>query len=360
MSFQELYRIAEKNYRLLTKKQFALAFPEYAGRSRLMLDGIAGEGEWFDYAVREHLMGHLDLLIQGENGNYRLCHENFLDYLAGEDKKNRDIYRKAAKKLYGLRAGAGVLALLLLAGGGLAARRIWGPAALTREERAVMRNASQRLLINLQLLDIQLTEQENVLKTASENKVLEGEARACESLRQEIERIRNFQGKYQTAASDGVQVLEELGEIAGRGKLEEFPLDALQSLYMRTFEMEDVMEEALGYLEDCLCSPESAYRDRARREPLVKAYQEYVEAYGAVAYLELNQVLSYMEEENRDMVLDSVADMSVLKRYMLKYPLSGMDEDELERRREAAENQLEDARGSLRRQNFPMKAQGWQ
>lgn len=360
LSFQELYRLAEKSYRLLTRKQFALAFPEYAGRSRLMLGGIAGEGEWFDYAVREHLMGHLDLLVRGESGSYRLCHENFLDYLARKDKKNRSIYRKAARKLYGARVGAGLLAALLLAGGGVAAGRIWGPGILTEEERAVMRNASQRLLINLQLLDIQLMEQENVLKTAFEDKVLEGEDSASEGLRQEIERIRNSRVRYQAAASDGARLLEELGEIAGREKKGDFPLDVLRRLYLRTFEMEDVMEEALGYLEDCLCSPESPYRDRARREPLVEAYQEYVEAYGAVAYLELNQVLFYMEEENVDMVLDSVADMSVLKRYMLKYPLSGMVDDELERQREAAQNQLEDAKGSLRRQNFPMKAPGWQ
>lgn len=360
LTFQELYKIAEKNYRLLMKKQFALAFPAYAGRSRLMLDGIANEGEWFDYAVREHLVGHLDLLVQGGSGNYRLCHENFLDHLAGEDKKNRDLYRKAAQKRYGMRAAAGILAMVLLAGGGAAAGKLFGPERLTAEEKAVLQNAAQRLLINLQLLDIQLMEQENVLETASGDKVLDGDISASESLGQEIRKVLSSREKYQTTASDGVGLLAEVGELAGKGKKKSFPLDTLQRLYIRTFEMEDVMEEALGYLEECLCDPESIYRDRARREPLVKAYQEYVEAYGAVTYLELSQVLSYMEEEDADMVLDSVADMHVLKRYLLRYPLSGMTDDGLERQREAAKAQLEDAMGSLRRQDFPMKATGWQ
>lgn len=359
LTFQELYGLAEKSYRILLKKQFALAFPEYAGRSRVMLAGIANEGEWFDYAVREHLMGRLDLLVQAESGNYRLCHENFLGYLAEEDRRNRRIYRKAAGRLYGMRIGAGLLAALLLTGGGMAAARVWGPGTLTREEKAVMRNACQRLLINLQLLDIQLMEQENVLKEASESKVLDGDRAESEKLRQELQRVRNEKERYQITASDGAELLEELRGIAGQGKGEPFPLDTLEDLYMRPFEMADMMEDVLGYLDDCLCAPDSPYQNRSQREPLVKAYGEYVEAYGDAAYLELNQILSYMEEDDRAMVLDAVADMSVLKRYMLKYPLSAMTADEWERRREAAENQLEDAKGSLRRQNFSMKAPGW-
>ena len=59
------------------------------------------------------------------------------------------------------------------------------------------------------------------------------------------------------------------------------------------------------------------------------------------------------------MVMDAIAGMSTFKQYVLKYPLSGVKEEELDRQLAASESQLEDARGELRQQNFPMTAVGW-
>lgn len=363
LTLPELYELSGRNYRRLLKKQFAMAFPEYAGKSRLMLKGIANEGEWFDYAIREHLMERLNLLTQSGSGNFRLCHENFLEYLAAENKRNRKIYRSAAGKVYGLRLEIGLLAAVLLASGGAIVWHACMPKGLTEAEMRSVRNAAQRLLVNLQLLDVQLMNQENLLKEASASEVLEGDPVESEKLRENIERILEKQQQYQMTASDGARLIGELEDI-GR----EIPLDTLQRLYLRTFDMNEIMEESLGHLEACLCDPDSVYEDRAKREPVVVAYQQYLEAYGAVVYLELTQVLSYVKaaagedtkEDTVDLVLDGVAEMSVLKRYMAEYPLSGITEEELGWQLAAAESQLEDARGELRKQNFPMEASAWQ
>lgn len=360
LTHPELYEVCTRSYRGLQKKQFAMAFPEYTGKSRLMLKGISNEGEWFDYAVREHLMEHLNLLDQSEGGNYRLCHDNFLNYFAEEHRKNRSNYWRAAGKLYGVRAGIGCFALILLVSGAAAARRFYGPRKLTEEERTIVRNGVQRLLINLQLLDVQLMNQENLLKECSKEAVLNGEPAELENLRKQIERICGKQQQYQMTASDGSALLAELDAMGG-----DIPLETLQRLYLRTFDMEDMMAEALEHLESCLCDADSVYGDREKREPIITAYEQFLQAYGAVVYLELNQVLWYMEEasmgeENVDLMLDGVAEMNVLKRYMLQYPLSGVNGEELARQLDAANSQLEDAKGALRKQNFPMKAAGWQ
>lgn len=119
------------------------------------------------------------------------------------------------------------------------------------------------------------------------------------------------------------------------------------------------MEEALGYLERCLCDSDSPYRDRSKREPLVKAYEAYLDAYAEACYLELLQVMDQMDPESAKTVLDAAAGMSTFKQYVLKYPLSNTQEEELSRQQAAAEGQLKDARGELRQQNFPMTAVGW-
>ena len=94
LSFDELYKIVRQSCRDLQKNIFGICFREYLGKSRVMLEGIANESEWFDLTVGEFLIRDLDLLIRGEGDNYRLLHDSFLPFLAEKGKEQRKLLKK--------------------------------------------------------------------------------------------------------------------------------------------------------------------------------------------------------------------------------------------------------------------------
>ena len=353
LTFREMFDLAGQSCRRLRSREFALAFPEYAGKSRLMLEGAGGEGEWFDYAVEEQLVEQMGLLTKSEGGNYRLIHDNFLDYLAARGEENRQRLAGIQAVRLRRRLGAGLLAACVLAGAGIAVFRLTAGRGFSEKEKQVMGNAAQRLLINLQLVDLQLAGQEQILEEASSGEVLDGEASGRRWLETAIGRKREEQAHYQVMTGDGESWLEELEQLDT-----DIPLDLLGELYVMPAELEGVTDEAMGHLETSLCDPSSPYRTRDQRKPLVDAYGAYLEAVGDVCYLKMNLVVSEMDEESRSLVLDGAAQMEVFKDAMLDYPINP-EKEEGERLLEAAENRLEEARGELRQQNFPMEAEGW-
>ena len=232
--------------------------------------------------------------------------------------------------------------------------RMQGVQELSEEEKYNIRNAAQRLLINIQVLDTQIALQKGILQDAYSEGVLDRDAQELTYLRERIERALDQETRQETVATDGEKWIVEL-----ENQKTSIPLDTLGELYIKNREMSGMMEEALNYLERCLCDSDTPYWDRARREPLIKAYESYLDSYGEVCYLQLVQVTNKMESETERMVMDAIAGMSTFKQYVLKYPLSGVKEEELDRQLAASESQLEDARGELRQQNFPMTAVGW-
>lgn len=354
LTLEELYRLAGRSYEILKSKSFSLAFPQYMGKSRLMLQGIASESEWFDYAVSEQLIGALDLLKISGSGNYGLIHENFMDYLAGQARENRGRFARYQRRAGRKRVLTGAAILLLMVGGGTAAWHKWGPRIYSAQEKLVFRNAAQRLMMNLQVLDIQLMTQETILQEAMESSVLEGEPEKTAMFSQSIARKRRELSSQLTMAADGSRWVQELEEMK-----DSVPLEELGELYAKPWEMERLLEEALGFLEEAFCSPDSPYTTRERRQTLVEAYQEYLEAYARECYVELNLVLSSMEPEASAMVQEAVAEMSVLKQYILAYPLSGVTREELQAQLTAAQNQKKDAAEAMRLANYPMEALGW-
>lgn len=354
LTLEELYRPVRQSYERLRSKAFSLAFPQYMGKSRLMLQGIASESEWFDYAVSEQLSGVLDLLRISGNGNYGLIHENFADCLAGQARENHKRLARYRRRAGGKKFLAGAALLLLIGGGGAAAWHQWGPKTYSAQEKLVFRNAAQRLMINLQVLDIQLMTQETILEEAMDSAVLEGEPEQTAMFAQSIERKRQELSSQLSVASDGSRWVLELEEMNGS-----VPLEELQELYAKPWEMERLMNEALGFLEEAFCSPDSPYTTREKRLPLAEAYQNYLDAYARECYVELNLVLSSMEPEAAAMVQEATAEMSVLKQYILAYPLSGVTQEEIQAQLTAARNQKKDAADAMRLVNYPMEAAGW-
>ena len=75
--------------------------------------------------------------------------------------------------------------------------------------------------------------------------------------------------------------------------------------------------------------------------------------------MELNLVLSSMEPEAAAMVQEATAEMSVLKQYILAYPLSGVTQEAIQAQLPAARNPKKDAADAMRLVNYPMEAAGW-
>lgn len=354
LTLEELYQPVRRSFRNLRSRDFSMAFPEFLGKSRLMLQDVAGEEEWFDYAVSEQLMERLNLLRISSGGSYGLLHDNFIDFLADKGEENRKRIRRVRGKRLRGRAAAGLLAAVLLLGTGTALWRQYGPKFYSEQEKSVFRNTAQRLMMNLQILDLQLMNQRAILEAAGSSRVLDGEAFACQALEGTIERALQELESERSMANDGshlVDALEEMGT--------EIPLDILQELYGKPEEMAVIMEDALTFLKDCLCSADSPYMDRDKREPLAAAYGDYLEAYSRECYAQLSLVLIHMEPEAAQMVQEAVAQMTVLKQYILDHPLSGRTEEELENQLQAAVNQRKDAKDALLLQHFPADDSAW-
>lgn len=103
ISLIALYKIIERNYKMLKSKKFHLKFNTYTGKSSKILENIKDSSDWFEYAVNEVLQGELAFIVN-EDGYYRLIHQNFLEPLK---EKNIDNFVKMHSKnvLYGLCRG---------------------------------------------------------------------------------------------------------------------------------------------------------------------------------------------------------------------------------------------------------------
>ncbi|MBS6646194.1 MAG: NACHT domain-containing protein [Clostridiaceae bacterium] len=347
VTLEELYQIVRKNYKSLNLKRFGMAFPEYMGKSRLMFREIANEQEWFDYAVSEQLISHLNLLEKTADGNYGLIHDNFTDYLAGVWEENKKKVGRYLRKTWGLKGCAVILLAVVLAAGGAAAWKSQAPVKLSEEDQLVIRNAVSRLVMNLQILDIQAGGQKMILQKAGTDQVLDGEPEAAAELKQLIEKKSRELPNYDVMVNDGRELLNELELMKT-----EIPISELGDLYAKPGEMGAMIPGILEHLEYGLCSEESPYYDRSKREPLVNAYQEYLDAYMEVCYLELSRVLLSLEQETADTVLDSVQEMMVFPEFILNHPLSGQSSGELAVQLEAAKGQLKDKRDEMVMQNY--------
>ena len=85
----ELSGCLKNNFRTLRNRNFAKAFPEYLRKSRLMLEDIADEREWSDYAVNGELVREMGLLEETPGFGCKFVHDDFIDVLAVRGKENR-------------------------------------------------------------------------------------------------------------------------------------------------------------------------------------------------------------------------------------------------------------------------------
>lgn len=308
LSFEELCRVSDLSYRRLRSRAFGAAFPAFRGKTRVMLEGIAGAAEWYDFAVNERLTDKLGLLVPTAGGHFSLLHDNFLPVLAARARENRRQFARGCRLVWRGPAIAALAVLLAAAGTGAAlshiAARSETQAALTQEEQGLVYDAVSCLNTSLGKWSSQIAAQREILERASISDVLDNsDAGALAKLDALIGQ------KEQFLAAVYASPLDETLAASLRGTEAEKPLfsvDTLELLCGRYAEMESVTAAALPQLRDALCSPDSVYDSRDKRERLILAYQDYLDAETRyVSYL-LASLLAELPEENQADVLSVV------------------------------------------------------
>ncbi|MCC8080612.1 MAG: hypothetical protein LIO80_01120 [Lachnospiraceae bacterium] len=336
LTLDEICAVSAESYRNLRRGEFGRCFPEYLGKSRLMLEGISTEEEWFDFAVVEQLTEKLGLLTRHEKHFYGLAHDNFLEYLTEAADKNRKILGQKRRRKYlpGVLVCAAAV-ILLACGRDQIAERISRTAALqdgegtsdtaaayTEEEQNIIDRAFTCVGMDMGTLSAQITAQRNVLETAATEDVLSGDP----------DRIADFQelmayGLAQTDVYYVMQISEDV--MAQLIQMDpDFPLDELTDLCGMPDEMAAVMQQAFEDLEDMLC--EESARGEGDKRALVEAYNAYLDAYVQYAFYELDYVLLRMDPDHLADVLNDESYTKIFQDWFQTIGVSDQDVDLVE------------------------------
>ena len=345
-TMEELYVMVRKSYRTMQKKSFAMAFPEYMGKTRLMLREIANEREWFDYAVSEQLIGSLDLMEENGAGGYRLIHDNFIPYLAGVSKENRKKICRYRVRENCVKTGIGTLLAILILAAGISTWKSHMPPQLTEEEDGIVYSAMLRAEINTGICNDILRGQNAIIEMAEKEGTLKGKQEDRERLFEIIEEKTKEAESAYLGYRDGNSHLKNMEDM---GKY--VPLDELQDLYQKPKELKEVTEKVTERLKQRLCQADSIYDTYDKRKPLIEAYRQYIEAYTAMCGAQYSQIVYCVQEMQAERaaeeMMDAAGEMLAVGKY-IHYNSQVEISDALTK----AERQLKDAVRTIERQGL--------
>lgn len=325
LTFEELCQVSDKSFLQLLSSSFGKAFPEYHGKSRIMLENISGKSEWYDFAVNEQLIERFGLLVRTQGGHYGLIHDNFQQVLAGKAEENQKQLRR--QEIRGWQAKAAVLLAVLTLAGMAGYRVFTGLSSVagrletleslsegeektdqapvyTSEEEEKIHEAIVCLGTALGKWSSQVTAQQAVVAEAKISDVLDNQQeRARKNLEIFIQQKESYLSTLYASPlrEDLYDVLLALQEEKGG-----CPADKMQALCSRYKVMEEVSFALMEQLREKLCEPDSVYNTRDKRERIVQAYQAYLEAEVKYVSYELASLLAGMtsaqEEEIREVI----------------------------------------------------------
>ena len=336
LTMADLLAISQKSYQILHSVSFGAAFPGFLGKTRLMLEKIHSPEEWFDFAIREQLNDRFGLLVSTPQGQFSLLHDNFLEPLAQQAEENRRLLARGNLKQWSRRTF--LLAVSGLALGGAFAGGWYffrTQKAYTTEETALIYDALASLNLSLSVWSNQISAQEKVLEQAAISDVLDNrDPNARNYLRQQIELQRRSLDALYAAPLD-----ESL-----------FSPDLLELVCSRPLALEAITGDTLSYLEHALCDENSPYNMRDKRERLVKAYQDYLEAETQYLSYLLAALMAQMTPEQQGEILEAMTYMEALDGF---YDGPGsVNPDRLQDGTNRALETLKDARREMSAQGF--------
>lgn len=351
LSVEELYKIAQKNYSNLYKTEFCKTFPEYLGKSRMMLEKIADASEWFDFAIEEHLNGELGLLVKTGSGYYGLVHDNFIGYLTEASENNRTVYRKRQRRGMILRGTAvtGVFlvfcvsAICILYKTGI----LSGDKEPSEQEQQIMKRAAACMQMNLGIFSGFVSDQKSVLEMENIEDVLNNKTLA----------VKEMENRIDTALSKDLDNYSELKTEVRDGlvEIEDFPITEYVDLCDASVDMAGFMEPALLDLKEKMCTSDSVYSKYEDRKALIDAYEEYLDAYTEFIFYELDYVSCFLFPEQAAEILDANQYSRIFRDYFKTVQIADQDPENIRRGMESAGKKLRAAKAGMLRWNYNME-----
>ncbi len=358
LSLEELYELAEISYDNLYHKGFGKCFPEYMGKSRLMLSEIADVSEWFDFAVSEQLVKNLGLLTTSENQHYQLMHDHFISALAQMDEENRKAFRSPKVLKYRMMLALGVLGIL--AAGSvmlIQARRLSvleensTDIFYTEEEQKVIDRVIACIQWNVNVISQQIMVQREVLEEAQTESVLQNDSEAVLEL-QELIRHKQKSVKTLTTSELKETLLEELLQIN-----EDLPVEHLISLCARPQELKSQLDSMLLELENILCTSglegsSYFYTEAEERKKVIEAYRQYLDAYTNVVFYEFSSLICYLDKEQAAEVFADTCYSKIFRDYLTNIKWEEINPKMIDAAIGQAEELLKETKANLKTTGF--------
>lgn len=110
LSESELLKVVTRCYKTIRARDMLRFYPRWIGHSKEILGDAKVSEEWFAIVVQELLWRRAGLLVKGEDGGYRIYHQQVSEWLLGLHRENhrRILKRKA------VRASTATMIVLLL------------------------------------------------------------------------------------------------------------------------------------------------------------------------------------------------------------------------------------------------------
>lgn len=283
LSLPEMMAVVKRNYLAMNKRSYGKVFPEYLGKSRLILEGISSDSEWFDSAVREMLCDETGLVVRYEGDRFSLIHDNFTEALAENAKPVIRYYNKQKIKS-SLAIGAATAGACAIIAGAiyLGVRNTDEPEKVfTVEEHKACGDISDTVSLNISTLN-------SLYKT--QNDILVYSAEYAETGNEDV-LIYVDSGVKDLERSVKVRTLddEDVALIAGDDPMLAKCLEFLNS-------SPNNMQENARILTGILLE---YVHDSKRYPEMVQAYEAYLEAYNNVVYKMLLYVMECFPDDIR-------------------------------------------------------------
>lgn len=262
----------------------------------------------------------------------------------------KEALRTAAQNRRKIRALLTLMILLLL--GGVCAWRAQQPYQLNAQERYQLKEVLYQVGRNLGALGIQLEIQQQVLENAAQKEVLERDKDAVNQFYEKLAFKRREAAHYSFDRSADKSILENLDIPKA-----DIPIEILEELLDKTYDMDIIMEEGLDHLEEGLEITALSYTER---KELVDFYQDYLDAYAEVTYRELCLVMVRLDRESADEMLEIMTQVSVLRDYISVCPYEGKSIQMLEAELATAKTRMKQCMNDMRSRNYVITAEGWQ
>ena len=338
----EFYKIAEKSMKLIKEKDFALAFPEYMGKTGQVMEGINSQAEWADCIILG-LNDRLALLSGDRDGSFHIAHEVYLDFLSERAQENLKKYLKRRRKA---RTGRYIVILGMVIGFGAAGFALFMKLSypVTVEEKSRLKNCAGQMEILCGRLDTMLYEEEKVLEMADDDGLLSGDEKRYQNFEKNVQRAVEKAGMYSKDDSDDIRSAEIFSE-TGAG----FDAARILSFYREPGEHFVFMKQTMDQLLDMM-EPGSRYTPDRRREA-VGAYKEYLEAYKEVIYWKIAAVEADFPGDYGQEIYEWIAHSNSFGSVFISKKTEE-DRKQMEIKQTAAEVQLKECMAQMQRCGF--------